>query len=211
MKKILKALLVVDIQNDFCPPEGALAVPDGDKVIEPTNRILLHAQEKDWLILASRDWHPENTKHFQKFGGKWPVHCVRNTDGAAFHPLLNLPRQTVVISKGMGNEDDGYSLFEGLCLQRDDWPFSPVELLPYHRERYIREVYICGLATDYCVRATALDAVKKGLEFKTYLLLDACRAVNVNPNDSDKAIEEMRRAGVIITTTDKVINGQESS
>ena len=191
-----KALLIVDVQNDFCPG-GTLAVPNGDQVIKPLNRVAEYARANGWVITASRDWHPRQTTHFEKFGGRWPVHCVQNTYGAEFHPSLRLPSTTVVISKGI--YDDGYSLFEGFHLRKDggnlvtSWFFL----------NNCDEVYIGGLATDYCVKATALDAVKNGL--KTYLLFDACRAVNINPGDGDRAIEEMIRAGVIITTTDKVL------
>lgn len=189
-----KALLIVDVQNDFCPG-GALAVPDGDRVIEPLNRMVEHAQTNGWLIIASRDWHPEQTSHFNF----WPIHCVRNTRGAEFHPSLRIPRIAVIISKGIGNKDDGYSLFEGLYIRTADWSLSPEVFL-----RICNKIYIGGLATDYCVKATALDAVKKG--FKTYLLFDACRAVNINPGDEGGALEEMNDAGVIITTTQEVLN-----
>ena len=185
------ALLIVDVQNDFCPG-CALAVAQGDQIVQQINNISSRFFA-DGRILASRDWHPENTEHFKK----WPPHCVQGTRGAEFHPNLNLSGARV-ISKGFGAKDDGYSLFEGVYIRERDWPLSPEILL-----HGCDEIYICGLATDYCVKATALDARKLG--FNTYLLLDACRAVNMRPDDGDKAIEEMIGAGVIITTTDEVI------
>jgi len=202
------ALIIVDVQNDFCPG-GALAVPNGDQVVEPLNRAVEYAETNSWLIMASRDWHPRKTAHFAEFGGKWPVHCVQYTHGAEFHPFLHLPPRTIVVSKGMSSQDDGYSLFEGLYLRASDWPLWPDILLACSHEAPAgyRELYIGGLATDYCVKATALDAVKR--EFKAYLLLDACRAVNVNPGDGDRAIDEMFEAGVIITNTAMVLNGEE--
>lgn len=200
MTNIVKpALLIVDVQNDFCPG-GALAVPNGDQVIEHLNRMAEHAKNENWLIIASRDWHPRQTAHFKEFGGKWPVHCVQNTYGSDFHSLLHLPLKTVTILKGMSNQDDGYSPFEGLYLRTNDWPLSMGVLLIN-----CKTLYIGGLATDYCVKAACLDARKLG--YITYLLLDACRAVDINPGDGDKAIEEMRKAGVIITTTKEVLNG----
>jgi len=190
-----KALLIVDVQNDFCPG-GALAVPNGDQVIEPLNKMMGHANNKNGRILASRDWHSRNNKkHFSK----WPPHCIQNTPGAEFHPLLQLPTRAFTISKGYTNEDDGYSLFEGVYIRKDDWPLSAGSLL-----YGFNEICVGGLATDYCVKATCLDAVKLG--YKVYLLTDACRAVNLKPTDEADALEEMRQAGIIFTTTDQVIS-----
>lgn len=200
-RTLKKALLIIDVQNDFCPG-GALAVPNGNQVVAPLNRAITHAMANSWLVVASRDWHPSQTIHFKEFGGLWPVHCVQNTSGAEFHPSLNLPEGTIVVSKGMNNQDDGYSLFEGVNLRENDWPLSLSSVIMLYN---CREVYVGGLATDYCVKATALDAVKKG--FKTYLLLDACRAVNVNPGDGIKALSDMINAGVEFVTTDEVIRG----
>lgn len=200
-----KALIVVGVQNDFCPG-GALAVIDGDQVIEPLNR-MIDAVANDWLIVASRDWHPRKTAHFKEFGGKWPVHCVQNTPGAEFHPKLQIVTpwvRTVVISKGTGENEDAYSAFDGTdCI--DGKHRSLGERL---RMEGIDEIYIGGLATDHCVKATALDAIVLG--FKTYLLLDACRAVNVNLGDSLKAVDDMKREGVLVTSTEKVLNGEET-
>ena len=190
-----KALLVVDVQNDFCPG-GALAVTNGDQVVEPLNRMINHAFGSGWKVYASRDWHPAVTKHFKIYGGFWPVHCVQNTPGADFHPRLN-SHYALVISKAFRPDEDGYSEFEGVTP-------SGIPLDEALKSASVTDLYVGGLATDYCVKATCLDGVKLG--YKVYLLLDACRAVNVNPSDGDKAVEEMKAAGVLVTTTEEVIN-----
>lgn len=192
------ALIIVDVQNDFCPG-GALEVPRGDEVVEKINAVIKFFN----IIIASRDWHPVCTVHFKEYGGMWPPHCIRGSRGAEFHPQLDISRINHVISKGMGNSDNGYSAFEGLCLQGE----LDSDLLNLLHDWNVAKLYICGLATDYCVKATALDAKRYG--FETYLLEDACRAVNINPDDGAKAVKEMKEAGVIITTTDKVISGSE--
>lgn len=187
-----KVLLIVDIQNDFCPG-GALAVPRGDEILKPLNDMLEFADKCRWLILVSRDWHPENSEHFKK----WPVHCVQYSHGAQFHPDLKIPGRAYLINKGVRADEDGYSPFEG-------------EIYDGPMERCIeavngKEIYIGGLATDYCVKAAVLDARRKG--YTIYLLINACRAVNLNPGDEEKALREMKDAGVIFTTTDEVIKG----
>lgn len=190
-KEQSKALLIVDVQNDFCPG-GALPVRNGDKVVAPLNELIKRAEIAGLPILASRDWHPEHTTHFDS----WPIHCVMRTWGARLHKDLNL-RNAAVISKGMTPGEDGYSAFEGI--------FSDGMPLPEFLRRVgIRTLYIGGLATDYCVRATVLDSVKSG--FETYFLKDASKAVNVQKGDGRKAISEMKKAGCIITTTTDVIN-----
>ncbi len=193
----MKALLVVDVQNDFCPG-GSLAVKDGDKVVEPINKMIAFAKANGWLIFFSRDWHPEVTSHFAKDGGIWPVHCVQNTHGAEFHP--NLKVSGFVISKGMRNGENAYSAFDGNCNG-----VSLLMLAKSYINYGVEEFYVAGLATDYCVKATALDAVKQG--FKVKLLLDGCRAVDLKPGDGQAATNEMKAAGVVMTTTDEVING----
>ncbi|MCX7993323.1 MAG: bifunctional nicotinamidase/pyrazinamidase [Fimbriimonadales bacterium] len=179
------ALLIVDVQNDFCPG-GALAVNEGDQVIPPLNRVAEAIAQRGGLVLASRDWHPRETKHFAAFGGKWPVHCVQNTQGAAFHPGLKLPDGAIVISKGSGSEDDGYSAFEG----RADDGKTLHEILQAHG---VQRLLVGGLATDYCVRASVQDALKHGYEVT--VLTDAIRGVNLQPDDSECALEEMQAAG----------------
>ena len=198
-----KALLIVDVQNDFCPG-GSLAVPDGDAVVKPINAMIEYARMNGWLIVASRDWHPAVTRHFKDYGGIWPAHCVQNTPGAEFHPDLRL-EGAMLISKATLSYEDGYSPFEGHTGFGDPLA-SYISLEHYFHRNDVEDVYVCGLATDYCVKAGALDAAKRG--FKTCLLLDACRAVNVNPGDGDKAVEEMRNAGVVISETVEVINGR---
>lgn len=180
-----KALLIVDVQNDFCPG-GALAVPEGDEVVTVLNQYVKIFSEKRFPIFASRDWHPPKTKHFKEFGGIWPVHCVQNTPGEAFHEGLKLPPKTTVLSKGMEETQDGYSAFEG--VDADQSPFA--QLLT---KLSVKELYVGGLATDYCVKHSVLDALKQGL--RVYLLVDAIRGVNLKSDDSKRAIDEMSEKG----------------
>lgn len=178
-----KALIVVDVQNDFCPG-GSLAVVNGDKVVAPLNKLMSEFLDRGEPVFKSRDWHPAKTKHFKAYGGTWPVHCVQGTRGAEFHPdLLDDPRITI-ISKGTDEGADGYSGFDGTNLAR---------LL---REEEVEEVWVGGLATDYCVKHTVLDARREGFEVKA--LADAMRPVNEDPQDGAEAIEEMRGAGAEI-------------
>jgi nicotinamidase/pyrazinamidase len=177
-----RALIVVDVQNDFCPG-GALAVSHGDEVVAPLNKLIEEFLDRGDPVVKSRDWHPQQTKHFALYGGTWPVHCVQNTPGAQFHrDLLDDPRITVV-SKGMGDEDS-YSAFDG------------TDLAKFLRERGVEEVWIGGLATDYCVKNSVLDARREGFEVKA--VADAMRAVELQPGDGERAIEEMRKAGAEI-------------
>lgn len=178
-----KALIVVDVQNDFCPG-GSLAVVNGDKVVAPLNKLMNEFLERGEPVFKTRDWHPAKTKHFKAYGGTWPVHCVQGTRGAEFHPdLLDDPRITI-ISKGTDESADGYSGFDGTNLAR---------LL---REEKVDEVWVGGLATDYCVKHTVLDARREDFEVKA--LADAMRPVNEDPQDGAEAIEEMREAGAEI-------------
>lgn len=186
------ALLIVDVQNDFCPG-GALPVPEGDQVVPVLNRAIERMAAAGVLVIASRDWHPEKSTHFAAYGGKWPVHCVQNTEGAAFHPDLHLPPDTIVVSKGMGENEDAYSAFDA----RDDHG-APLE--KQLMERGVKRLIVGGLATDYCVRASVLDALRRGLE--VVVLADAVRGVNVQPGDSEKALEEMRSHGARLVTLD---------
>ena len=178
-----KALIVVDVQNDFCPG-GSLAVARGDEVVTPLNKLMKEFLDRGEPVYKTRDWHPAQTKHFAAYGGTWPIHCVQNTAGAEFHAdLLDDPRITV-ISKGIDESADGYSGFDGTNLS---------ERL---RNEGVQEVWVGGLATDYCVKETVLDAVRQGFEVKA--LADAMRAVNVKPDDGAKAVAEMRQAGAEI-------------
>lgn len=190
------ALIVVDVQNDFCPG-GSSSVPDGDQIVESINGVMAYAKQSGMLIIASRHWHPRQIKYSDMDGGSWPVHCVLGTVGAQFHPKLKLEEGFFIISKGMSDQNEGYSAFGGFTSDR-------IALLELLKAKNIERVYIVGLATDYCVKATAVDAVM--FEFDTYLLLDACRAVNIKVNDGAKAIEDMRLAGVKIVSTGKFLS-----
>ena len=177
-----KALIVVDVQNDFCPG-GSLAVAHGDEVVAPLNKLMKEFLDRGEPVYKTRDWHPEKTKHFKPYG-MWPVHCVQNTRGAEFHPaLLDDPRVTV-ISKGFDETADGYSGFDGTHLAQQ------------LRDQDVEEVWVGGLATDYCVKETVIDARKEG--FKVKALADAMRPVNVNADDGAKALAEMSAAGAEI-------------
>lgn len=180
------ALICVDVQNDFCPG-GALAVKGGDQIIPVLNRYLDRFKRAGALIFATRDWHPENHMSFEKQGGIWPPHCLQNTKGAKFHPGLKLPRKTVIISKGENKNKEAYSGFEGT----DKLGRSLTKILKDNR---VKRVFIGGLATDYCVMATALDAVKAG--FKVYFLEDASKGVNLKAGDVEKAIEKMENKNI---------------
>ncbi len=188
------ALVVVDVQNDFTP-EGALAVPEGDQVVPVLNQYLARFRAAAFLLYASRDWHPKVTKHFKEYGGLWPPHCVQGTKGAEFHPDLKLPEGTVVVSKGMDPEKDSYSVFD--AFEPDGTPFA--EGL---RRRGIQRLYVGGLATDYCVRWTVLEALKEG--FQATLLVDASLGVNLQPHDSERAIAEMVRKGAEVITMEQL-------
>ncbi|HET9016239.1 MAG TPA: isochorismatase family protein [Thermomicrobiaceae bacterium] len=187
-------LLVVDVQNDFCPG-GALAVPLGDEVVPVLNAYLERFDAASLPVYASRDWHPVGSHHFREHGGLWPPHCLRDSPGAAFRPDLALPADVVVISSGTGIEEEGYSAFEG--TDPDGVPFGD----RLHRDG-VTHLYLGGLATDYCVRASALDARRHGLAVT--LLLDASRGIDVQSGDIARAIEEMRDAGVEIGSLDTV-------
>lgn len=180
-----KALLIVDVQNDFCPG-GALAVPEGDKIVLPLNKYIKIFLKHKLPIFASRDWHPKRTKHFKDFGGLWPKHCIQKTKGARFHPGLRLPKNTIILSKGMSPEKDSYSVFQAFDAEGNSF-------LRVLRKMGITELYVAGLATDYCVKSTVLDALKHG--FKVKLLIDAIKGVNLKPDDSQKAIEKMLKEG----------------
>lgn len=179
------ALLVVDIQYDFLPG-GALGVPDGETILPKVNRSVELFARRGLPIVATRDWHPPETRHFKAYGGAWPAHCVQGTKGARFHRDLKLPRGTIVVSKGMDPEEDSYSAFQAFTDQGRD-------LESVLRETSVDEVFIAGLATDYCVRASTIDAVKRG--FRVRVLRDAIRGVDVKPGDSEVALREMKAIG----------------
>ena len=179
------ALVIVDVQNDFCPG-GSLAVADGDKAVAVLNRHIEKFDRAGLPIFATRDWHPARTRHFNTDGGPWPPHCVQGTEGGKFHPALALPNSAVVVSKGMSFEADSYSGFEATDA-------AGAGLAERLRGLGVERIFVGGLATDYCVKFTVLDGLKEG--FKVTLLEDAIRGVNLRPGDSAQAIEEMMRAG----------------
>ena len=173
------ALVIVDYQNDFTPPDGALAVPEGDEIAERINALARSGEYE--LVVATRDWHPADHGSFEAQGGIWPVHCVQDTAGAELHPALDADAVDKVVDKGQDRETEGYSGFDGTRL---------AELL---RERGIDRVTVVGLATDYCVKHTALEALQEG--FTVIVDTAAVRGVEVRAGDSERALAEMRAAG----------------
>lgn len=179
------ALLVVDVQKDFCHG-GALAVPDGDRVVPVLNRYVERLAVHGLPVYASRDWHPAVSTHFKQYGGEWPPHCVAGSEGAGFHPDLRLPPSTVIITKGDEPDSQGYSAFEGKTS-------TGGSLLEDLRRRGIHHLLVGGLATDYCVKHSVLGALRAGLDVT--VLTDAIAAVEVRPGDADRALKEMADAG----------------
>lgn len=185
------ALIVVDVQRDFCPG-GSLPVPHGDKVVPVLNRYIQKFKEANAAIYATRDWHPANHISFTSKGGPWLPHCVQNTEGAEFHEDLKLPKRTIIVSKAADPNKEAYSGFDGTSLGEE------------LRRKGVKRVFVGGLATDYCVKSTVLDAVELG--FETVLLEDAVQGVNVNLGDSERAIEEMKAKGVHMVKYSKLTN-----
>ena len=185
------ALILVDIQNDFCPG-GALAVAEGDQVVAVANRLMPHFP----LVVSTLDWHPANHVSFREQGGPWPPHCVQHTFGAELHPALHAERIHHTFRKATTADRDAYSEFEGF----DEGHRSLDE---YLKSRGVRRVYLAGLATDYCVRATALDALRLGYE--TYVITDGVRAVNVQPDDGAKALAEMQAHGAHLVSSEALL------
>jgi nicotinamidase/pyrazinamidase len=176
------ALLIIDFQNDFTSG-GALEVPGGDEIAEPVKRL---AGQFDH-VFATRDWHPPDHASFETEGGPWPVHCVQGTHGAELHPAMSDIGVDAIVDVGVERHDQGYSGFEKSKL---------ADLL---RAQGVDEVAVVGLATDYCVRASAIDACREG--FETTVVTDAIRAVEVQPGDGDRALEEMEQAGAKLATS----------
>jgi nicotinamidase/pyrazinamidase len=185
------ALVIVDVQNDFCPG-GALAVTDGDQVVGNLNQYLARFRAAALPIFVTRDWHPVKTSHFKDFGGLWPVHCVQGTFGAQFHPALDLDSQVVILSKGMAADADSYSGFDAV----DAAGAALADLL---KRSQTKRIFIGGLTTDYCVKQTVIDGLKQG--FDMVVLKDSIRAVELTPGDSERAIEEMVQAGAEVIET----------
>ena len=190
------ALIVVDVQNDFADPGGSLSVRGGADVIPVINGEISLARNAGALVVFTQDWHPEHTPHFAKDGGIWPDHCIADTWGAAFHPDLEVPADAPVVHKG-ANGEDGYSGFT--MRDPESGETIPTELAAILRAGTIHDVVVTGLATDYCVKATALDARLIG--FPPTVLTDAIAAVDIEPGDGDRALDEMRGAGVLLQST----------
>ena len=180
------ALLVIDFQNDFTPG-GALAVREGDRIAEPILRL---APRFD-VIAATRDWHPPDHASFETEGGPWPVHCVQESHGAALHPAMDELELDLIADVGRERDDKAYS------------GFDKSDLAARLRERGVRRVAVCGLATDYCVRASAIDAVREG--FDVTVVSDAVRPVEVEPGDGERALEQMRAAGAKVASSSEIL------
>jgi nicotinamidase/pyrazinamidase len=185
------ALIVVDVQNDFADPTGSLYVPAGEDVVARVNEEIAAAVTAGAVVVYTQDWHPPATPHFQSGGGVWPVHCVRETWGAEFHPALDVAGE--VVRKGSGAED-GYSGFT--TRDATSGEEHATELASLLKERGVERVVIAGLATDYCVKETAIDAARLGWD--TTVVTEAIRAVNLEEGDDERARAEMRSAGVVL-------------
>ena len=186
------ALIVVDVQHDFLPG-GALAVAEGERIFEPINALMPRFAR----VYATRDWHPPDHRSFWHKGGPWPVHCVARSHGAAFHERLDLAQVDRIVDKGVDRETDGYSGFAATDLADD------------LRAHGVHRAFVCGLATDYCVKATALDAKANG--FEVIVLRDASAAVNVEPDDEQRTLDELRAAGVAIVESDELLGRRGSA
>ncbi len=192
------ALIVVDVQNDFADPRGALYVRGGEEVLPVANAEIAKARAAGALVIYTQDWHPPSTPHFAKDGGTWPVHCVRGTWGAALHPDLDVPAEAddsgvtlrKVVRTGTGDED-GYTAFEASAA-----PGESSRLETLLRDHGVERLVVLGLATDYCVRATTLDGLALG--FGATVLAKGVRSVDLQPGDGDRALAEMRRAGATV-------------
>ena len=190
---VADALLIIDFQNDFCPG-GALAVEGGDEIAEPIRR--LAGSGRFDFIAATRDWHPPDHASFESEGGPWPVHCVQGTAGAELHPAMGEIEVDAIVDVGRERDDEGYSGFE------------KSDLAQILREHGVERVFVCGLATDYCVRASTIDACAEG--FDTTLVADAVRAVEVEPGDGERAIADMRAAGAdVVSSADLLVAGRQ--
>ena len=179
------ALIVVDVQHDFLPG-GALGVAEGERIFDPIDELAPRFAR----VYATRDWHPADHSSYAQYGGPWPVHCVAGTHGAAFDPRLDLDNVDVVIDKGTARDTDGYSGFVATSLERD------------LREHGVKRVFVCGLATDYCVKATALDARAAG--FEVVVIEDAAAAVNVDAADEERALRAVREAGAAVARSGEI-------
>ena len=188
------ALLIVDVQNDFCTG-GALAVPDGESVVPPLRRLAQHFTALGLPVYATRDWHPADSRHFASNGGVWPVHCVQGTLGARLREDLKLPSSVQIVSKGQSRTDDGYSAVAGEVAGRGT-------LLEDLKTRGVDKVIVGGLATDYCVKHSVLDLLSQG--YAVTLLTDAIRAVDLKSGDGQRALDDMTKAGATFATTQEL-------
>lgn len=184
------ALIVVDVQNDFCPG-GALGVPRGDEVVTVLNEWIKKFKERGLPIVYTQDWHPEDHISFNKRGGPWPDHCVQGSAGASFHPDLIV--EGVIFRKGFDPEKEAYSGFDGYLVRDDGSIDENTSLATWLKQQGVKRIFVGGLTTDYCVRATVLDGLKNG--FQVQVLTAACRPVDVNPGDGERALSEMQAAG----------------
>ena len=185
-----QALIVVDIQRDFCPG-GALPVTNGDKIIPAVNELVRAFEKASLPVFFTRDWHPRNHISFKASGGMWPPHCIRNTPGASFHPSLKVPRDADVIDKGTLQAEDAYSGFQGTDLEQK------------LNDLHVVQIYVAGLATDYCVKNTVVDGAAKG--FDMWVITDCVKGVNLKPTDSDTALRTMLSQGAKKMTSDRLL------
>ena len=187
------ALIVTDVQNDFADPNGSLYVQGGDEVVDTVNAEIAAARAAGATVVYTQDWHPESTPHFEKDGGVWPVHCVGGTWGSEFHPRLDVVEDAEFVKKGTGGED-GYSAFSVRDPKSGETKSTELDdILARHG---IGRVVVVGLATDYCVKETALDARRRDLA--TEVPAAAVAAVDVEPGDGDASLAEMRAAGAVV-------------
>lgn len=192
----MDALLIVDVQKDFLPG-GSLAVFEGDRVIEPLNRMSRFFEARGLPIFATRNWHTHNHCSFIRQGGIWPPHCIAETPGAQFPDALHLPKETKIVSKAMTSEKDAYSGFQDTELHSDLQRLG------------ISRIYVGGLTSEHCVLTTVTDAIRLGYE--VYVLEDAIRPVNLRPGGAEQAIEEMRRLGAHLTTSASVLGADRAA
>ena len=187
-------LLIIDVQIDFCPG-GALPVPRGHEIVPTLNKYIDLFSVEKYPVFASRDWHPRNSRHFEAMGGQWPSHCIQDTQGARFHPMLHLPDDVIIVSAGTQPDENGYSVYDGKTEEGEAFNNILDQL-------GIEALFIGGLATDYCVKQSVLDLLNSG--FNVYLLVDAVKGLDVSSGDSDNAIEEMSAKGAQLVRYDRV-------
>lgn len=190
----MKGLIIVDVQYDFMP-EGPLGVPEADQIIPIINGLISNIPP-EFIVAFTQDWHPQGHSSFQEQGGPWPVHCIQDTPGAELHQDLIPHSNSLFIKKGTDLEVDSYSAFF------DNERKKKTDLHGKLQEHGVQELYICGLATDYCVKFSVLDALSLG--YKVHLIKDACRGVDINKYDTKCALEEMRQAGALIIESSMV-------